>query len=259
MMKFAGMATLIIDALGGEVAWVADELRIDDQKTMGSASPLVARFQIDDFEKHVALTSIDQSAPGYWTGVSWPNERNVVIRSTVESDAVLAHNIHSTMPLPLAVMSYLVGGMAPPPKLFALSDDDGFVVTMMLDSEAGLYLRFSGQWFPLVEDAVDGLGLTEVDHDALDMFDQLDRAGKITHVGAMPKSPTAELVSAAAVTPSITAALGREAVIDVPRLDSAEDLPSAIAFADQTPEFRWWVERRAKAMGLAAEFPWDLS
>jgi hypothetical protein len=42
----------------------------------------------------------------------------------------------------------------------------------------------------------------------------------------------------------------------VPRLSSADDLAAAIEFADESPEFRWWVERRAKAMGLAVEYPW---
>jgi hypothetical protein len=144
-------------------------------------------------------------------------------------------------------------------KLFALTDSDGFVVTMMLDTEAGLHLRFSGMWFDMVEEVVDGLGLTEVETAALDMFDQYDRSGQLVHVSAMPKDATAQVVGAAVVTASVTAGLaGEAAVLDVPRLDSADDLAGAISFAEEAPEFRWWVERRARAMGLTAEFPWSL-
>jgi hypothetical protein len=43
---------------------------------------------------------------------------------------------------------------------------------------------------------------------------------------------------------------------DVPLLATAEDLPAAIAAAQIDPELQWWVERRAKALGLEADLPW---
>jgi hypothetical protein len=60
------------------------------------------------------------------------------------------------------------------------------------------------------------------------------------------------------------AALAREGVVaaawgdDIPKLRSADDLPQAIQAAVDNPDLRWWVERRAKAMGLEhPEFPWS--
>lgn len=206
------------------------------------------------------LSELAEVAPGMWTGRVASSESvgpAITIRPTVEADAVGV--FEPSIPLPLAVISELLsGGALTMPKLWAMSDDDGFVATMMLDSGAGLYVRYSGGWHRIIDaDAVDGLTVTEVDDASLDMYDQFDRAGQMVALSAMysgGQPVMAEMLTEG--SPATPVPPAPSETREVPLLSSAADLDSAIDAAIGDEGLQWYVERRALALGLEAEFPW---
>jgi hypothetical protein len=259
---FYGLATTIISRPEG------DEVRIgyvseDTGANMGLEAPIVLTNFAMGEDRYMTLSQLDTSVQGMWRGVSWPSEYTVVVRPTQEADAVNAESMSAGphIPLPLDVIAAIhspEGSLMP--TLWAMSEDDGFVATMMLNSDTGLYVRYSGQWHPITDDdVVDGLNVTEVDGAALDMFDQFDRAGQLVHVSAMYKDgqpvDTSTLVTGTAEDETIiTASVDTK---DVPVLDSEDDLPDAIQAAVSNPDLQWWVERRALGLGLQTDFPWS--
>jgi hypothetical protein len=228
---------------------------------------LTIRFGAGSERREIALDTLDTSKP-VWTGTRHVDEGDtspplsVTVRPTRESDAMVAYSMSAapSIPLPVPVLDYMHNVEFTLPTLYAMSEDDGFVATMMLNSDEGLYVRYSNLWHRLLDDdVVDGLSVDEVDASALDMFDQFDRAGQLVHITAMPRSgqpieaPPAQAADpAAAPQPMVSAAQVRT----VPMLASADDLPAAIAAARHDPDLQWWVERRVKALGLEADLPW---
>lgn len=220
--------------------------------------PPVALVMVDgDYDRLLPLLTLDEVTRTLWEGEG--TTCSVVVRPSVESDGVIASVAPGapSIPMPVPVMRYyaaLSEGFTVP-KLYALSEDDGFVATMMLDSEPGIYIRYSGAWHQITdEDAVDGLSVHEVDAGGLDLFDQYDRQGLLVGVTAMPtKDPIFGGTSDSEDDEPLVAAATRP----VPRLNTLEDLPSAIAAAVENPDLQWWVERRAKALGASdVQFPW---
>jgi hypothetical protein len=121
-----------------------------------------------------------------------------------------------------------------------------------------MYVRYSGAWHPIVdEDVVDGLNAAETAETSVDMFDQFDRAGQLVHITAMPtKDPLGPGVSMIADETPVSVTAAAPLTLEVPDLDTDDDLPGAIQAAVENPDLRWWVERRMKALGLTAELPW---
>ena len=249
----------------------------DNEKWIGYASydiganegvnaPLLLTIAAMGEEKYVTLEELDTSIEGTWTGFTYPSRYRVTVELAQDSDAVDSITTGPAgIPLPLEFLVALHSNEgAVMPDLYAMSEDDGFVATMMLNADTGLYVRYSGQWHKITnDDVVDGLTVTDVDGAALEMFDQFDRAGQLVHVSAMSKN--GEPVQQYEIVPAGPAPVGEGPVTAaaatraVPVLAGADDVPAAIAAAEENPDLRWWVERRLLALGLDAEIPWDPS
>lgn len=220
------------------------------------------------YEKVVGLEFLDTSDPNLWEGFG--GAQTVKVRPAMEDDAVfspLGVGVPQ-VPLPLPVQEsllYATEGVTAP-VLYAMSDDQGFVVTLMLSTDVGIYLRASGAWHLLTEeDVVDGLTTVAVNDTAVDMFDQFDRAGQLVPTSAMPltnplDAETVPQREEGVVPNGATAPAGGVVVASgvktVPILASQDDIAEAIIAAEDDPDLQWWVERRVKALGLDAEFPW---
>lgn len=262
----ASPSTLVIERPDGEELWIGARLSWEPESDIPVVINNLALGEIRWFP----CDALEEDAPLHWSGTLWTEGPatgpKITVRPTLESDAISAVSMSGmpSVPMPLAVLAaiHASDGVFNMPTLWAMSDDDGFVATMMLNTDQGLYVRAAAAWHQLAdEDVVDGLGVTEVEDSALDLFDQFDRAGQLPHVSAMPAkdgslssypTPAVETDDAAASTESLIAAATR----GVPLLSSAEDLPAAIEMAEDDPDLQWWVERRAKALGLEASFPW---
>lgn len=265
MINFYGLATVSLRLNDREELWIGDvswahgtELSIE--------APAALVIKALGEEKLIAVAQPDVSVPDLWTGETWPGSVEFLVRPTIEDDAISAVSMASVpaIPMPLDVIEGIIRseGIFSMPTLYAMSEDDGFVATMMLDSDQGLYVRYSSMWHLLTDDnVVDGLNATEVSAAALDMFDQFDRAGQLVNVGSMqtPEGEEAGVdVLGLGATPggAPEGLVATVATLEVPHFESAEDLPAVLQAAVENPELRWWAERRMKALGLDAEVPW---
>lgn len=244
--------------IASEVEWVTPS---------DSNPPQVLLFTAREEQRLLPLEQLEVVTHEMWKGVS--GSLMVTVRPTQESDAVSSETMGGAprIPMPIPTIRYFhkFAEGVNVPKLFALSEDDGFVATMMLSADDGIYVRYSGSWHELLdEDVVDGLNVTEVADSALDLFDQFDAAGQLVSVTVMsapsgqrvePLGPVTEDAGGAPEPSPAMQASGD--VKDVPALNTVEDIEDAIAAAASDPTLQWWVERRAKALGLGdVEFPW---
>lgn len=281
MTKAEGLTTVIIGPPDGRFPNRVVRIgQVSWDNVPGFAAPLTIEI-VEGREgesRMVHAATLEQVAPGIWQGTRFFDEDDevttdhvapILIRPTEPDDAVLLFSgIGLGFPMPVPVMDYLINVEFGPVKLFALTEDDGYVATMMLDSEPGIYIRYSGAWHQIVDtDVIDGLSVHEVDDSALDMFDQYDRAGQLVPVTAMPlngipveapsvRAPTNPVPVTDNGVGAVTAGVGARTK-EVPRIDSVEDIEKAIAAAAKNPEIRWYVERRCKALGASGvKFPW---
>ena len=119
-------------------------------------------------DRQIPVDSIDQVATNYWIANAHEGDVQLLIRPTVETDVLNSITVQASYPLPVDVIQGLLEPVHMPPKLYAVSEDDGFVATMMLSSDTGMYMRYSSEWHTLVPDVVDELNVTEVEGSALD-------------------------------------------------------------------------------------------
>lgn len=179
-------------------------------------------------------------------------------------------------PLPVdAIVAALQEGEDMDPVL-AIVDDNGYVVTLCQMAANGVWLRFDNAW-QLVqpgqeEDPLDGANVVEVTDNAIDLFDSADATGQVLPVKGYPAVnpddlgpytvPTMELDDEieAVEEPVVSAAeVLMEAVrpVLIEPIVSAADVPQAVAVAEEDPSVRWYVEKRAKALGWPHSFPWS--
>ncbi len=145
-------------------------------------------------ERYFGLAEIHEVAHGLRAGTIAGSSQTVEVRQSYEADAITSITMGGMprVPMPLDVIGYIhaSNGEFLMPSLHAMAEDDGFVVTMLLNADAGLYVRYASAWHRLVNpDAIDGLSVHDVNDAALDMFDQFDRAGQLVHASSMSPSP----------------------------------------------------------------------
>lgn len=282
--------TVIISGGGGDdgdedVVWIGESALY--YKDAGFAAPYTLEIRVNGEVKHIGLSELKREVPGEVGAVSWPNEYDVQIRQSMPSDAVAAVTIASTIPLPLEVISTMVSASEGTPvdtTLHALAHDDGFVGTMLLVAPTGLYARFDSAWHALGDgDEIDGLNVYDVEDSALVLYDEHDSVGRTVHITSMPilesDQPRVPLVNvqpaAVTTTPEVLDTDGageapaepEAAATDGEPFDTdslfasgirrAEDLPAAITAAASNTSLRWYVEKRARALGYKEKFPWE--
>lgn len=214
--------------------------------------------------KDIGCDVLDTSGPE-WSGIMHMSEDDsgpppaVTVRNTIPDDALTAISMGGCpkIPMPVAVLAYMHLVEFNVPHLYALSEDDGFVATMMLSTDSGIYIRYDSQWHEIMdEEAIDGLNVTEVADTALATFDEYDKAGQLVQADAMMRpdgSPVQVNVTAGAAE-AVTAG----ALLAVPQLLSRDDLDGAITAAVDDPGLQWWVSRRVRALGFAdVALPWE--
>lgn len=276
-MKFPGLATLVIHTKNPSY-WIGT-IATDEIEAADADVPYVLRIDFCGTRRQRALDILDTSG-AVWSGIRHEDEMNIggpvamTVRSTVPDDALVAYSmgICPKIPLPVSVLAYMHNVEFNVPHLYALSEDDGFVATMMLDTDSGIFIRYSNQWHEIVdEDVVDGLNVSEVNDASLAMFDQYDNAGQLVALtsfinaqgepveGPRFAAPVTTSTSISAAVAATTAAGISADVRDVPRLLSRDDVADAITAAVANPELQWWVSRRVKALGFSdVTLPWEL-
>lgn len=213
--------------------------------------------------REVDINEILNDLPGFFEFKTVEGTR-IVVRKYEPYDSLLGKV--SGVPWPRLVMQDWLQGDGEV-TMEALVDTNGDVATLLLTSPSAMYLRFSSQWILLSDlDTISEYNVVEVEDTALDIFDPLEQTGRSVKITSMPVKAVddfrvavgySDTPEAKKLAPMLSAAGVTASGLDVPIISSAADLPGAIDFASDHPEFQWYVERRSKALGLAYEFPWE--
>lgn len=265
------------------VSWIGKASLFGDPEADGQLEPLwVLEVSSAGDTRSFPITSITEVSPQEWEGESWVSGRSGIrfrVRPTLPRDAessLLLSQTDSRYPMPVELLASLHSpsdGVLTMPQLYALSDDDGFVGSLLLSASTGLYVRYGFAWHYVSDpELIDGMNVVEVGGASVDLFDDYAKRGQSPIVSTFPAPKEDELDTWASLGEpvgvdfdgnllvsedsgaSVVASAGRT---DVPALITAEDAPKAIQAALESPELRWYVERRIGALGLEVELPWD--
>lgn len=189
----------------------------------------------------------------------------IAVRPYVESDAMLA--TARSMPMPFEAMRSVATGEGTV-SLQALLDDEGDVVTLAMFTDVGTWCRFGGMWQYVPPgqdpDPLDGYTVIDVEDGAVDVFDQADFQGRQVSAYALPWTPDeqgigigtrAEQPAEGTVTAGAEV-LYQEVASEMPVIASIDDIPAAIEVGQADPSIRWYIDKRAAALGASDMLPW---
>jgi hypothetical protein len=183
----------------------------------------------------------------------------VTVRATVPDDSARGKQF-PTLPydLPVEVIGAIVSDTIDTSEAYlsAAVDNEGDVHTVVLVTPLGLYARYSKQWIKLTDvSTISHLNVVDIPPEDLNLYDEADINGEMLNISAMNPAETTAIEFIEPVPAPVTASAPTRSVI----IASLDDVPAAIQFA-QTPEgweSRWYVGRRARALGWADPFPWE--
>ncbi len=175
------------------------------------------------------------------------------------------------VPQPLEVLraDILRGGGMVAQELSAVVAPDNTVATLMLETGLGVYVRFSGDWQLLspTSTALEDMQILPVSPEALAVFDAADMANSTLSAFDLPRQETAAngakvdvLPEPAGLSTQLTASAGGVIVasgLTIPIVSSADDLDMAIKYGDTHPAARWYIAKRAVALGVPERVPAD--
>ena len=174
------------------------------------------------------------------------------------------------VPQPLEVLQaeVLRGGGVVAQELSAVVAEDNTVVTLMLETGIGTYVRFSGDWQRLSDSssALEDTYMVAAAPTALGVFDAADMANVALNVFDLPRRESSgngadveidpeEVEMPDEASPDTVIASGTV----IPEINDADGLEVAIRYANTHPASRWYVAKRAHAMGLQERVPMDWS
>ena len=187
-----------------------------------------------------------------------PNGNLAILRATRPEDAADSGNFGHPYDLPVEVIGAVVNGAIDQSDaiLTAAYDNEGDVHTLILETPLGLYARYSKQWIKLTDvGVISHLAVVNIAPEDLDAYDEADINGNMVNLEDLnPETPAVIEVIQEPPSSAVTAAGPVRAVV----VASVDDLPDAIRYA-QTVEgegSRFYVERRAKALGYTDRLPW---
>jgi len=213
----------------------------------------------DGYEgRMIAVGTIIADSPQEFRFRSADRDELIVVRPIRADDGIA---LPLRIPLPPEIIGGIMAGTTPQPTLSAAVDDQGDVHTMVLETATGLYARFSRNWLLMADiGPIEQLQIVAVDPEDLEHFDMADDKGNtisirdltpinepsISATGPSRSNPPPAAPVTAGAAPMVTVA-------------SAADLPDAIAYAatQDGAASRWYVTRRAKALGWTEPLPWD--
>lgn len=144
-------------------------------------------------------------------------------------------------------------------ELSAVVMPDNTVATLMLETGLGVYVRYLGDWQLLnpQSNALEDAELVDVGPGALAVWDAADTSGSTITVFDLPTNVNGEQVLPADVLPQVSLT-GEPAVStgeQIPVIASAADVQAGIAMARRNPLIRWYVRKRADALGEGHRVP----
>lgn len=206
------------------------------------------------------VESVEALSANEFRFISAASGQPVTMRPTVPSDAVTAINFHQTYDLPVEIIGAIMASTIPADTaVSAAVDNEGDVHTLILETRLGLYARYSRTWHLLTDTTpIEGLNIVDVQPEDVDAYDEADTAGNMLSVSDLHAGDTSaiEVVPEPEEPEPVTAAAGPTNAVIIASLD---DVARAIGFA-ATPageSSRWYVARRARALGWPDPMPWE--
>lgn len=192
------------------------------------------------------------------------------VRDLDPYDAVERMNA-AGVPQPLAVVQAeaLAGGGVVAQELSAVIAPDNTVVTLLLETGVGTYVRYSGDWQLLSAEsaALEDMGILTVAPAALDVWDRADMAQATLSAFDLPRMEHLPDGRTVDILPephrgegSLDFDMGGIVVasgVAIPVIASADDVDVAVKVAQNNPSARWYVAKRAKALGVSERVPAD--
>jgi hypothetical protein len=186
------------------------------------------------------------------------------IRHVDPYDAVfLSPGAGVPQPVEVIRMHVLQGGGMLANSLQAVVAPDNSVVTLLLETGSGPYVRYLGAWQQLQDtsQSLEDLELVTVGSGAVDVFDASQNASTTISVFELP-TPSAsrndgadEIIDPAEVPTDTAVTLTAAAGTHIPMIASTEDLDLGLRFAAVHPDARWYVAKRAMALGESNRVP----
>jgi hypothetical protein len=182
----------------------------------------------------------------------------IILRPTRPDDAVTAAIFTNRIPLPVDIIGAFMTGTITEPTISAAVDTEGDVHTMILETGLGLYARYSRTWILMTDitpiSTLDIVDVPATDLEHYDMADDLGKTISIRDLSPIDQPAVSAVGPDRSATTPVTAAVAGTVIVA-----SVADLPDAIAYAatEQGTAARWYVGRRAKALGWTEPLPWD--
>lgn len=163
------------------------------------------------------------------------------------------------VPQPLIVVRADIqeGGSMLAQQLDAVVAADNTVVTLMLDTGLGVFLRYGHDWQLLEPDSqtLEDLAIVQVGPGALDSYDAAQAAGVTLSVFELPtvtQDDDRDIVD----PEDLPSYAERQAVTaSIPVVASVADLDLGVRFAQAHPAARWYVTKRAHALSAGHLLP----
>jgi hypothetical protein len=156
----------------------------------------------------------------------------------------------------------------------AVNPDDDYVLTLLLVSPAGVYARYSQNWFEIA--SANSLGncyLVGIEPEAIETYDAHDSRGTQVSIKAIPtirdwvpQTDVAQVQVAEEVVEPVGEAPGNPVgvgltsagIMNLPTsLEQAELIEVALEAGLAHEEVRWAIERRLGQLKWDGEFPWN--
>lgn len=211
----------------------------------------------------IDLATVDNDGPGMIVGSTSPSGLSVTVRATIEDDAVAVEGLPG-YPLPVRVITASISGENMDTHIEALVEDDGYVSTILLVTDVGLFTRYARTWIALRDvNLIDGLNSVEVEDGAVDVYDAADDLGQQVSIDGLPSEDRDRVgagqlfVAASAPRTFATATEPVTASAELPIVDTPEQLTAAIESAVSDPSIRWYIEKRVRALEMEVELPWE--
>lgn len=185
--------------------------------------------------------------------------RPITIRPTVDADAEAAdnHPFFPKHPLPVEIIGAIMNGIIGPTHVYAAVDDDGDVHTLLLFTDIASYARYSRAWQRVTSpEPLSGLRMMEIDEMDVEMYDQADENGRMLTASSFTPLDQIGAPAPPVIAPPRSATVTASG-LRIPIIASADDIPAAVEYANEQPEARWFVERRARALGWTTPMPWE--
>jgi len=206
--------------------------------------------------RHKLIRQVISDTPTEFRFISEPAGTLFVFRPTIPEDAANTFELGIGIPLPVEIIGGIMSGTISNPSISAAVDSTGDVHTMILETDTGLYARYSRQWIFMKDiSPIEQLDIVDVPPTDLEHYDMADDLGKTISIRDLAPydRPAVGAVGPSRNEPATPVTAAASMIV----IASAADLPDGIAWAETHPEARWYVTRKAQTLGWNGPMPWD--